>query len=81
MVNLDNAQQSYARCLQLVLWLEKIAQNVYEDLPFQEEFYPFYISRAGRLNTLNRDVLLMQERLLEEKDSKKCSKIRQAECC
>lgn len=79
-VNLDNAQQSYARCLQLVLWLEKIAQNeVYEDLPFPEEFHPFYISRAGHLNTLNRNALLAQEQLLDENDSKRCSKITSSE--
>lgn len=75
-IDLDNVQQNYAECLQLILWMEEIAKyNLHTELSTPTPFSTFYISRAGnmRINTLS--ALKQQEKLLELGESKVLKKI------
>ena len=78
-LDLDNTQEYYAKILRMVLWIEDGLRNsVYATSPSQEEFIPFCISRAGKLNLSNRDALISLERRFAEKDSTRYSNITSA---
>lgn len=72
MFDLENTQEDYATFLRMALWMEnELNTSVYDAFPFQEQFIPFRISRAGKHRLLNRDTLLAVETRLSEKDSGK----------
>ena len=75
LIDLENTQHCYAKCLQLVQWLEKIGKGEGDNQYVSDEMLPFFISRMENGNVCNKDILLQQERYIADKDSKKYSKI------
>lgn len=71
LIELANNQQSYAECLQLVQWLEKIGQGESDDQFQSNEMLAFFISRMDDSKICNENVLLRQESYFADKNSKK----------
>ena len=71
--DLDNNQQSYARCLETVTWIEQVGKG---ELIFgnqtESDFFPFYISRSLGRKICSIPALLWQEQLIASGDQKKC---------
>lgn len=75
LIELTNTQQYYAKCLQLVQWLEKIGQREDDNHFDSNEMLEFYIARKDTSKICNENVLLKQEKDFADKNSKKYSKI------
>lgn len=76
LIELANTQQCYAKCLQLIQWLEKIGQEGDNDDKFEsDEILEFFISRMDNSKICNKNTLLNQEFNFADKKSKKYSKI------
>ena len=72
-VEVENKQSDYARCLQLILWLEKIAAT--GKTSGGEQPLEFYISRLLQASVNNANVLLQLEEYLANGEDKKIKKI------
>lgn len=77
--DLENTQKDYATFLKMAVWIENNLHNsICATFPFQEDFVPFCISRAGKMDLSTRDALLALENRFSEKDSTKYSNITSA---
>lgn len=78
-IDLDNYQHSYLKCLKLISWLERIEKYGFVKEQFgDEDFLEFFISRATTDNINDKNVLLTLENYIKENDLKKCKKITSA---
>lgn len=75
LIELNNTQHCYAKCLQLIQWLEKIGEGEDDNEFKTDEMLPFFISRMGNSKICNKDVLLQQESFFANKNLKKYIKI------
>lgn len=75
LIELTNTQQCYAKCLELVQWLEKIGQGRDGGQFDSNEILAFFISRMGNSKICSENILLMQELAFADKNSRKYSKI------
>lgn len=74
-IELDNTQQCYAKCLQLLQWLEKIGQGRSDDKFESNEILGFFISRMDNSKICDENALLRQEEYFADKESKRYSEI------
>ena len=74
-LDLDNTQQCYARCFQLVQWLEQISKENYDIQHEVDEIPEFLIMRKGNFQTFDKKVLLELESCIEDNSGKKYHRI------
>lgn len=75
-IDVENTQPCFSKCLQLILWLEGVAEygDMSKDAVF-EQFVPFYISRATSEGINKQHILVNHERLIEAAESRRYKKI------
>lgn len=79
-MEIENSQQDFAKSLQMILWLEEIAQNgPIDDIIIPKQFIPFYISRTEGARINSQETLIKQENLINSGTFYKYKKITSGE--
>lgn len=79
-IDIENTQHSISNCLQLILWLEQISENGFDNIhSTPKSFQAFFISRATSVTINSLSALLEQEKHINAGTSRSFMKIESGE--